>query len=127
MYYMKQAIKLFGLFIITFLSFSLSSCGDDKEDEPSAVVGVVTITNTSTYTLSNFIVNFTNDDHEVITREQKGTVKPKDKVTVEIPIGATKYYMGTTVNGKYFFSPDYSVSVRNQILTDQIVGNWTAN
>ena len=123
---MKQAIKLFSLLLITFLSVSLTSCGDD-EDEPSAVVGKVTITNSSTYTLENFIVNFTNDGGEIITREHKGTVKPKDKVLVEIPIGATKYYMGTTVAGTYFFSPDYATTVRNQVLTDQIVGNWTSN
>lgn len=124
---MKQAIKLFNLILITFLSFSLASCGDDKDDEPSAVTGKITITNSSTYTLSNFIVHFTNDDHEIITKEQKGTVKPKDKITVDIPLGATKYYMGTTASGKYYFSPDYSTSVRKQILTDQIVGNWSTN
>lgn len=124
---MKQTLKLFGLLLIMAFSFTASSCSDDKNDEPSAVVGKISITNSSSYTLSGFIVNFTNDKGEIITREQKGTVKPKDKISVDIPIGATMYYMGTSLQGTYFFSPDYSVSVRNQVLTDQIVGNWTSN
>lgn len=125
---MNKIIKnLWLLLLLVSFGFSVSSCSDDDDDEPSAVVGKLTITNNSTYTLSNFIVNFTNDSHEIITKEQKGTLKPKDKVTVDIPIGATLYYMGTTSNGKYFWSPDYSTTVKSQVLTDQIVGNWSTN
>ena len=51
------------------------SCGDDDKDEPSAVVGQLTIQNKSSYTLSAFMVNFTNDKGEIITREEKGTLR----------------------------------------------------
>lgn len=110
------------------LTMSVTSCsGNDNDDEPSAVVGKLVITNSSSYTLSDFVINFTNDSHEIITREQKGTLKPKDKINVDIPLGATLYYMGTVSGGNRFWSPDYSVSVKNQVLTDQIIGNWSAN
>lgn len=124
---MKKAIKLFGLLFMVCLFAPMTSCGDDDDDEPSAVVGKVEILNNSKYSLENFFVNFTNDHGEIITREQKGTIKPKERVYVDIPIGATYYYMGFRDSGYTFFSVDYAVSVRNQVLTDQIVGNWSTN
>lgn len=119
--------KSWLLLLLVSFGLSTSSCSDDDNDEPSAVVGKVTITNSSTYTLTDFTVNFINDSYEIITREKKGTLKPNEKVTVDIPIGATNYYMGTTSNGRYYWSPNYSTSVKSQVLTDQIIGNWTAN
>lgn len=114
-------------FVVLTMGFTMTSCSDDDDDEPSATVGKVTIINSSTYTLSDFRVNFVNDGDELITRELKGTVKPKDQITVDIPIGATKYYMGTTMSGRTFWSADYSVSVKKQVLTDQTVNNWKTN
>lgn len=108
------------------MSVSMISCSD-KDDEPSAVVGKVLIQNKSSYTLASFKVNFTNDKGEVITQEDKGTLKAGDAVKVDVPIGASYYYMSTIAGSQRFFSPDYSVSVRMQVLTDQIVGNWRAN
>lgn len=122
---MKQTLKLFGLLLIMAFSFTASSCSDDKNDEPSAVVGKISITNSSSFTMSQFTVFFLNDEYERITTEQKGTVKPKDKISVDIPIGATKYFMAMVYGGNVYASPYYSVSTRNQVLTDQIVGNWT--
>ncbi len=126
---MKNLLKHVAMLAFTlFLGLAATSCSDDDDkDEPSAVVGKISITNKSTYTLDNFMVNFTNDKGEVITREQKGTLKPSGKVSVEVPIGATYYYMSTAVNGTRFFSVDYAVSVKTQILTDQIVGEWKSN
>lgn len=125
---MEKFIKnLFMVMILAAFSVSFTSCGSDDDDDPSATVGRLTITNNSTYTLDSFMVNFTNDKGEIITRESKGTLKPKDKITVDIPIGASYYYMSTYVYGDRFFSVDYATTVRTQVLTDQIVGNWTAN
>lgn len=124
---MKIVKQLPIYLIVMLMSVFVAACGGDDKDEPSATVGKLNITNNSTYTLSDFVVNFTNDSGEVITREQKGTVKPNDKVSVDIPIGATKYYMGTSLYGTRFWSADYAVSVKKQVLTDQIVGNWSSN
>lgn len=112
--------------VLLMMPVVMGSCSDD-DDEPSAIAGKVNIRNSSTYTLSDFMVNFTNDKGEIITREEKGTLKPNDVVSVDIPIGATYYYMSTVMSGYRFFSPDYSTSVRQQVLTTQTVGNWLTN
>lgn len=108
------------------LSASVVSCGGD-DDEPSAVAGQLSITNKSSDTLSDFVVHFTNDKNEIITREEKGTLKTNETIKVDIPIGATYYYM-STVAGRYrYFSPDYQTSVKKQVITDQTLGNWKTN
>ncbi|MCM1451803.1 MAG: hypothetical protein NC102_06065 [Clostridium sp.] len=123
----KQFYKFLLLFaVVLTMGFATSSCGGD-DDEPSASVGKVSILNSSTFTVNNFQVIFVNDKMEIITRESKGTLKPKDKVNVDIPIGATEYYMGGVMYNTVFFSANYKVSVTNQVLTDQTVGQWTTN
>lgn len=124
---MAKLMKWLMVILIPLFSLTITSCSDDKDDEPSATVGTITITNSSTYTLDNFMVNFTSVSGEVITKESKGTIKPKETVKVDIPIGAKLYYMSTTANGTRFFSADYEVSVKKQILTNEIVGNWSSN
>lgn len=124
---MAKLMRWLMVMLIPLFSLSITSCSDDKDDEPSAVIGKITITNNSTYTLEDFMVNFMSVSGEVITREKKGTIKPKETVNVDIPIGAKLYYMSTTANGTRFFSADYEISVRKQILTDEIVGNWSMN
>lgn len=113
-----------SLFVLLITSTAITSCSKDN-DEPSPVVGKVTITNNSSYTLSSFVVVFVNDHQETITTENKGTFKPSEKIQVDIPIGATEYYMSTVAGGERFFSVNYNVSVKTQVLTDQIVGNWS--
>jgi hypothetical protein len=113
------------LFVI--LGLTVSSCSKDDKDEPSAVAGSIRVTNKSSYTLDDFRVNFTNDKGETITIEQKGTLKPEASVTVEAPIGATYYYMSTVMYGDRYFSADYAISVKSQVLSDQIVGQWKKN
>lgn len=127
---MKNLCKSFSGLLLLVAFFALcagaSSCSDDKKnDEPSAVVGTLSVVNNSRYTLEQFQVNFMNDDLEVITTEPKGTLKPGGSVEVEIPIGATKYYMGTVMAGSRYWSANYLVSVRRQVLTDDIVGLWS--
>ncbi len=122
---MKKFLNLFVVALMFTTAFALTSCGDNED--PSASVGRVHITNRSTYTLDDFVVNFTNDSGEIITREKKGTVKPGQTINVDVPIGATYYYMGTYFYGKNFWSANYPVSVRTQVLTDQIVEEWKSN
>lgn len=123
---MKSYIKYLWYVLAVFIfATTVVSCSKDDDGEPSAVVGRVSILNNTSYTLDDFMVNFINDSNEIITRESKGTLKPKETVMVDIPIGATQYYMGTVEGGIRFWSPNYAVSVKNQVLTDQIVGNWS--
>lgn len=116
--------KLFQLIIPMFiLAFSccVSSCSGD--DSPSSGKKV-TITNSSSQTLQSFTVVFTNSRDEIITTENKGTLKPGEKVTVESPIGATEYFMMGAVSGKVKASPNYEVSVTKQVITDQTLEFW---
>jgi len=126
---MKKFLKFFPvLFAVMLTGLVTTSCGDDDEDDvPAGVVGHITIKNSSKYELDDFVVNFINDDLELITRERKGTLKCNASCQVDIPIGATKYYMGTSQGGKMFWSANYDISIRSQVLTDQSVGNWSSN
>lgn len=124
---MKHVKNLILVMFAIFCCTAFTSCDKDDDKEPSTTTGRVNITNKSQYTLYDFGVVFTNSKGEKITAEDKGTLKPNDKVTVDIPIGATYYYMRTYLSGKYYFSVDYSTDVRSQVLSDQVVGNWTSN
>lgn len=125
---MKNLLRILGVMLATvFIGLSAVSCSDDKESEPSSNAGSITIINKSQYTLDSFQVNFTNDRGETITIEQKGTLKPNGTVLVDAPIGATYYYMSTVMFGDRYFSADYAINVRTQVLSDQIVGQWKKN
>lgn len=124
---MKKFIKLFFPILMVMVCLGFNSCSKDHDDEPSATVGKLSVTNSSTYTLNEFTVIFVNSRMETITIERKGTLKPKDQVSVDIPIGATEYYMGTIMYSTTFFSPNYDINVKRQVLTDQTVGQWTTN
>lgn len=121
---MKKVINLFFMMMVLLASTTFASCSSG-DDEPSSTQGKVTITNKSTYTLEEFRVLFMSVSDEVITIEKKGTLKPGAKETVDIPLGAKTYYMSTYLGGYNYFSADYEISVRSQVLTDDVVGLWS--
>ncbi|MBQ6965717.1 MAG: BACON domain-containing protein [Bacteroidaceae bacterium] len=87
----------------------------------------VTITNGSVYTLERFRVVFLNSRFEKLTDRDFGTLSPGSSVTVDIPTGATEYYMATYSGSTWYFSPNYTVDYTTLNLTTDEIGNWSAN
>lgn len=87
----------------------------------------VTITNNSTRSLYRFRVVFMNSKYEKLTDRDFGTFDPGRTISVEIPTGATEYYMATYLNSMWFFSPNYDVSFYNLNLSTSEIGNWSTN
>ena len=109
------------MLVMLALSVSFVSCSDD-DDTPS----VITVSNNSTYTLNRFRVVFVTEKGETLTDKEYGTLSPDDKITAEIPTGAAEYYMATYIN-RWYFSPNYSISITNNKLTSAVVGEWMSN
>ena len=116
---MKQIYRLLGILLLAVCAVGFTG----PEQNPD----VVYITNGSSYTLNDFVVYFTNSKGELITRENKGTLKAGGHTDADIPQGAEYYYMATTLMGSRFFSPDYKVSLTSITLTDATVGEWRTN
>ncbi len=105
------------------VTFLITSCNKDDDDPQPQTV---TITNkTGSITLKSFRVVFVNGKGETLTDRDYGTFNPDDEVSAEIPTGAEEYYMATFLNSRWFFSPDYSVSITTNKLTSDGVGQWT--
>lgn len=120
---MKNLMRFFTVMVLMTLALpTLTSCDPDPE-----VKDTVYIDNKSTYTLYSFGVIFETSGGETITIEEKGTVKPGQKFSVDVPTGAGRYYMRTKIGSTYYFSVYYNISDRNQVLTDDIVGYWSSN
>ena len=99
---------------------SLSSCGGDDPD-------CITVTNNSgSYVLERFRIVFLNTSGETLQDKEYGTFSPGDSHTVEIPTGADEYYMAT-YSGKWYFSPNYSVSLKKNKLTYDGIQQWRSN
>lgn len=127
---MKQIYRLLGILMLAVCAVGFTSCGSDEPEPapgPEQNPDVVYITNGSSYTLNDFVVYFTNSKGELITRENKGTLKAGGHTDADIPQGAEYYYMATTLMGSRFFSPDYKVSLTSITLTDATVGEWRTN
>lgn len=115
----KALALLLALMVLPFMA----SCSDDDDPTSSMLV----ITNSSTVTLERFRVVFWTERGETLTDREYGTFAPGETTTVEIPIGASEYYMATYSSGYWFFSPNYSVSITNNRLTDSTIGEWRTN
>lgn len=122
---MKHFLKFFVPVILLMTFASLTTACGDKDDEPSSTQGKINITNNSNYTINSFTVRFINSHYETIATESKGTVKPKDKISVDIPLGATEYYFTGVIMGFSCYSAYYETTLRNMVLTDETVGYWT--
>ena len=79
------------------------------------------------YTLERFTVVFVNDRMEILTQRDYGTFNPGDRVSAEIPTGAAEYYMGTYLSGRWFVSPNYNITITTNNLSQDVIGQWTAN
>ena len=97
----------------------LAACSNDDDDQ-----AVLTVTNkTGSMTLSRFRIVFLTGKGETLTDREYGTFSPGDRVSAEIPIGAEEYYMATYLNA-WYFSPNYPVSITDNVLTYDGVGQW---
>lgn len=119
-----KAMKYLSMVLLMLVtSVCMFSCSDDDED----AVSVVSIVNQSTYTLERFTVVFVNDRMEILTQRDYGTFNPGDRVSAEIPTGAAEYYMGTYLSGRWFVSPNYNITITTNNLSQDVIGQWTAN
>lgn len=87
----------------------------------------VNISNNSTYTLERFTVHFINSRLEELSSRDFGTLYPGGSISVDIPTGATEYYMATYLGSRWYFSANYAVEYTDMNLTAAEVGNWSAN
>ncbi|MBP3473033.1 MAG: hypothetical protein J6K41_12560 [Paraprevotella sp.] len=111
-----------------------TSCSDDDDDmtpnipEQPTPSNTVYITNgTGSISFQRFRVAFLTANGETLTNKEYGTVNVGESITATIPTGATQYYMGTVLNGKYFFSPNYPVSITNIKVSYDELMEWRAN
>lgn len=97
----------------------LAACSNDDDDQ-----AVLTVTNgTGSMTLDRFTIVFVNHLGETLSGREYGTFSPGDRISAEIPIGAEEYYMATYLNA-WYFSPNYPVSITDNVLTYDGVGQW---
>ena len=118
---MKKKMLLMGMLCMFVLALGLTSC--NKEE----VALQVRVTNNSSYSLSTFRITFENAYSEVLSRREFGDFVPNQTVTMEIPVGAARYYLSTYANGYTFFSPYYEAKITNLVLTSDMVSAWTTN
>ena len=106
--------------MVLLLAMSSSSCDPDDFE-------TITVTNNSgSYVLNRFRIVFLNAGGETLQDKEYGTFSPGDSHTVEIPTGAAEYYMAT-YKSKWYFSPNYSVSVTKNKLTYDGIDQWRSN
>ena len=122
-----KAMKYLSMVLLMLVtSVCMFSCSSDDDGDPTAG-GTISIVNQSTETLERFTVTFLNERMEILTQRDYGTFLPGDNISAEIPTGAAEYYMGTYLYGMWFFSPNYSISIRTNNLTQSVVDQWTTN
>lgn len=117
-----KAITKYLVMMIAMLAMSISlpSCGGDDVD-------AITVTNDSgSVVLNRFRIVFLNTNGETLQDKEYGTFSPGDSHTVEIPTGAEEYYMAA-YNSRWYFSPNYSVSVTKNKLTYDGIEQWRSN
>ena len=75
-------------------------------------------------TLNRFRVVFSNSKGEKLIDYEYGDFLPKKSISITIPTGAVEYYVAT-YSDKWYFSPDYQVSVTTLSLNDSSI--WYTN
>ena len=91
---------------------------------PPIVISSVTIVNHMSQTLNRFRVVFSNSKGEKLFDQEYGDFLPNKSISVTIPAGAVEYYVAT-YSSKWYFSPDYQVSVTSLTLDDSSI--WYVN
>lgn len=84
----------------------------------------VTIRNSTSYTLSRFMVLFYNSYNELLSSIDKGTVNPGESVSVDIPTSAVRYFIGTQVGSLLLVSPYYDVEYKSLTITNPMIQSW---
>lgn len=130
---MKNFSKYFSMLMLAIGIVCVTACGGSDDDAPTTINTPVipvsnnlTITNNSSYTLARFTVIFWNDYNETVTNKDYGTFTINETKSIEIPAGATQYYMATYLASKWFVSPTYKLAnYRSLALTTDMVNAWT--
>ena len=118
----KSKLSYVVMLLVMIAMPFLAACSDDDDE------AVLTVTNdTGSMTLSRFTIVFVNHLGETLTGREYGTFSPGDRISAEIPIGAEEYYMGFVLSGRWFVSPNYPVSITNNVLTYDGVEQWRSN
>ena len=91
---------------------------------PPIVISSVTIVNHMSQTLNRFRVVFSNSKGEKLFDQEYGDFLPNKSISVTIPAGAVEYYVAT-YSSKWYFSPDYQVSVTSLTIDDSSI--WYVN
>lgn len=119
------------ILFVAVMSMGFMSCSKDEPEEtpeyPTADYTKVVISNNGVTTLQRFRVVFLNAKREILTDKDFGTLAPGESITANIPTGATEYYMATYLYSKWFFSPNYEVSIISLKLSEAEIGQWTSN
>lgn len=104
------------------------SC-DDEADEVGGKIRTVQITNRSGMILYQFTVYWGDVNDNDMSHDGKGDLYSGDKITVEVPVGAYKFYMAYYNKnlGTWLYSPIYSVGSKTFTLTEFDVSQWTTD
>lgn len=109
---MKKIFSILMLAMLAACTITMVSCKDDP-DEPTGI----RITNNSSYSFNRFTVVYLNDksnnDGEIISTQDFGTLNPQGSVTSTIPAGASYYYLYMVNGSESYVSADYAISVIN--------------
>ena len=131
--YFKELVRkmnVLPILLMAVMSVGLASCGDDEKEKDDIVkpdppiTNVVTIVNHMSQTLNRFRVVFSNSKGEKLFDQEYGDFLPNKSISVTIPAGAVEYYVAT-YSSKWYFSPDYQVSVTSLTLDDSSI--WYVN
>ena len=124
-YLLSALISLLGFGMMT--GCTGDEYGPDNTDVvygPPIVISYVTYVNNMSTPLSRFRVIFRNSKGDILFDQDYGDFHPGDYFSVTIPTGAVEYYVAT-YSGKWYFSPDYQVSVTTLSLNDSSI--WYTN
>ena len=117
--------KWMAMLMVAVLSLGFTSCSDDDDKEPSGIY----ITNGSSYSFNRFTVVYLNDksnnDGEIISTQDFGTLNPQGSVTASIPAGATYYYLYMINGSESYVSADYAITVKRLNIDNNF--RWYSN
>ncbi|MDY6298011.1 MAG: hypothetical protein SPL50_07010 [Alloprevotella sp.] len=124
----KKVFSMLSVLFMAALCAGFVSC-DDEADEVGGKTRTVQITNRSGMILYQFTVVWADVNDNVMSQDGKGDLYSGDKITVEVPVGANKFYMAYYNKnlGTWLYSPIYSVGSKTFTLTEFDVSQWTTD
>lgn len=102
---------------------------DDSMISQWVTSSLLQITNRSGMILYQFTVVWGDVNDNVMSKDVKGDLYSGDKITVEVPVGAYKFYMAYYNKnlGTWQYSPIYSVGRNTFTLTAFDISQWTTD